>query len=419
MGLGKLGLPAALTLNVIGGHEVTGYDQSPRPWQILGGERYPHREADVAELLKRHTIGRAVDAYRLVDASDVVFIAVQTPHPPEYDGTRPLDGQSPVDFSYDWLVDALTEVGIAARLTGRPLTVVIVSTVLAGTISRELRSLVPATVRLLYQPYFISLGTVVENIRRPPFILVGHDGIADDRHVRELMREIYRPVWLPVEEYDYVVLYIHVVSYESAELAKMAFNVHQTMEITYANWLGSLAERTGANVDDVTNVLPLGYRAGMVDGGACRPRDLVAMAELETRHESVDLARSLIWLREAQSLELARLVRHHADTAKLPVIILGSSYKRETDLEDGSPTLLLRTILVANGIEPLVVGDPTVVHGPYERRAVYVVAVRHPEVALASFPPGSHVIDPWGIVPDQPDVTVRRLGRGGRRCSVT
>lgn len=420
VGLGKLGLPAALTLSAVGRHDVTGYDLAERPWRILAGaERYPHREAGVDGLLQRHTVRRAHSAHELVGAADVIFIAVQTPHPPQFDGTRTLR-EPPQDFTYDHLVDALTEVGVAARLTERPLTVVIVSTVLTGTIDRELRDLVPGSVRLLYQPYFISLGTVVENVRRPPLILVGCDPatLADDREVYGLMRQVYRPVWLPFENDDYVMLRIHVMSYRSAELAKMAYNAHQTLEITYVNWLAELAERSGAHVDDVTEVLPVRYRAGMVDGGACRPRDLVAMAHLESDSDveigGAPLAGALLQLRELEATWLAATVAHHAAVAKLPVVILGSAYKPETDLEDGSPALLLGSILRDGGLESTLVTDPGAVH-TYERPAVYVIAVRHPAVALAVFPPKSHVIDPWGIIPDQQDVIVRRLGRGGAR----
>jgi len=42
--------------------------------------------------------------------------------------------------------------------------------------------------------------------------------------------------------------------------------------------------------------------------------------------------------------------------------------------------------------------------------STYFVATKHAEYATREFPPGSTVIDPWRYIPDQPDVTVRRIG---------
>jgi UDPglucose 6-dehydrogenase len=149
----------------------------------------------------------------------------------------------------------------------------------------------------------------------------------------------------------------------------------------------------------------------MGDGGSCHPRDLIALSWLEGQlGTSTNFFESLAVTREQQTEWLADLVRHYAKLTGLQVVILGMSYKPESDLTYGSPALLLRHYLdgvVKYQMDTYVRFGTTEAVEPY----VYVIATKHPEFVVHKFWPGSVVIDPFGYIQDQPGVTVIRVGR--------
>lgn len=402
-----MGLPCALVL-AHAGHEVTGYDVSDRPRKVLEGVEPLPAENDLDVLAALAHIELRGSVEDVVLASEVVFVAVQTPHAPAYGGEQPMPGV-PADFEYGHLVAAVREVTKAAERTGHPVTVVVVSTVLPGTFNRYLRPLANRWAKLVYNPFFIAMGTTIADFRAPEFVLVG----ADDPRDIDPLPDVYRAV------HDRT---LFVVSIESAELAKVAYNTFISAKIVFGNTVMEVCHKTGADCDEVVEALSLAtqrvtssayLRGGMGDGGACHPRDLMAMSWLADRLDlSTDLMGYLARAREAQTGWIADLVQGWADQTGLPVMLLGKAYKPESNLTYGSPALLLASILAGRGVE-FSHKDPYV-DGEFDRpdRAfVHVITTRHDIFRRASFSPGSVVIDPFGYIPDRAGVTVVRVGR--------
>ena len=185
-GLGRLGLPCAMVLAQH--HEVTGYDVSEQPWQILDGTITGHREEGFEELIAsgKH-VTRAHTVAELVAASDVVFAAVQTPHAPAYGGEQPMPDERR-DFEYAYLVQACRDICAAALDQRRHVTLAVVSTVLPGTTGRLIRPLLNPYVRLVYTPQFIAMGTTIADFRDPEFVICGTDGDPEalDRDARRV-----------------------------------------------------------------------------------------------------------------------------------------------------------------------------------------------------------------------------------------
>lgn len=140
LGLGRLGLPCALAIADHPDHEVVGYDIAPNlepSW----------REPGVDDLLARTDLVIADAVEQVVTHADVVFVAVQTPHAPDYDGSRPAPEQRR-DFSYTHLTEASRQVAAAARRLDKHVTLVVVSTVLPGTMDRHIRPLLGDHVKI-------------------------------------------------------------------------------------------------------------------------------------------------------------------------------------------------------------------------------------------------------------------------------
>jgi UDPglucose 6-dehydrogenase len=392
VGLGKLGLPVAHAI-ASHGHRVVGTDANPAVEGYLASGSVPYREAGLQPLLDAYDIGWRDSIREVVDDSDVVFIAVQTPHDPDYEGVTPAPRRRK-DFEYAYLEQAYRTV---CRSASMPTTVAVISTVLPGTMRQRI---MPQgrnpSVSTVYNPFFIAMGTTVADFLQPEFVIVGEDQPGDADALVELYRSIHdRPI---VRK-----------SIESAELVKVAYNGVISAKIVLANWIGEICDKTGADADEVHDALahaterlwsPRYFRAGMGDGGGCHPRDNIALSWLAERLDlSVDVGGFVTKAREDHVGWLAQMAEDWSALAGLGIVVLGAQYKPDSDLTTGSASRLLADHLGA----PLA-DDPT-------SAAVYVIGCRHSRYARTQWPTGSVVLDPFGCVPDQRGVVVKRIGR--------
>lgn len=419
IGLGKLGLPCALSL-AAAGHDVAGYDIDPRPRQSWFGKDLSllgYIEPGLIDLYA--TVGDdlfqiTANVEATVRWAEVLFVAVQTPHAIEYDGTHPTPADTR-DFEYGYLVQAVRQAVAAAT---RPLVLVVVSTVLPGTTDRLLRPIVHGSpVELVYSPQFIAMGTTLRDFKSPEFLLLG----ADEPTAAALVSDVFAAV------HDAPRI---ACTYADAEATKVLYNTFISLKIVWANHLAQICDATGADADAVLGALQIAndrilsdayLSPGMGDGGACHPRDLIALADLERRHGLTPFFTNLAQMRDIQSLELANLaVRWSQLTGLADIVLLGMAYKPEVPLEDGSPARLLAGQLAAftggGGrvwlIDPHSRPDPDRLTEALGRPRVFIQTTNHPHHRELDFPSGSVVIDPWGTLPQRsPGVTYVRPGR--------
>lgn len=404
IGLGKLGGPCSAALAHFGKHKVYGYDPTSRPIDS-GGLPEINRKASVDDVVR--------------ETDQAVFVAVQTPHVQRFDGARLLPTDViPEDFEYGYLVNAVAAVAHAAERQRKHVTIVVISTVLPGTTNRELRPLLNPWTKLVYHPFFIAMGTVVSDFINPEFALLGCDDKSTAAYVADLYRDIHHAP-------------LGMMSIASAELTKVAYNTFISTKIVFANTVAQLADVTGADVDEVTDTLALAtdrvispkyLSAGMGDGGGCHPRDNIALSALAQRFGVVDFMGGLNVAREEHTRWLASIVVHWADMTKLPIVLLGKSYKPEVNMIDGSPALLLADILAHADVDfthcDAFVDDAAYTEWCDEvtaKPAVFFIATMHQALAkVGIYPPGSIVIDPFGFVESAEHVTLVTPGRKTR-----
>jgi len=407
-GLGKLGLPIALAIESKG-HTVVGYDPAAGPGEMLRTRRLAFREAGADALLQRSQI-EVVPMEEMVRRSEIIFVSIQTPHEPRFEGVTRLSIETR-DFDYRPLCAGVAELSAAVEAVGRERIVIIISTVLPGTIRRDIKPLLGPHVRLCYNPFFISMGTAIRDFLNPEFVLFGVD---DDRSA-SAAEELYRTIHdAPFRR----------TSLEEAEIIKVLYNTFISTKIAFANTAMEICHHIpGADVDVVLGVLRdarervvsgkyLG--AGMGDGGACHPRDNIALSHLSHHLGlSFDWFRCVMEQRERQTEWLADLVEAHR--AGRDVVILGRSFKPESNIVTGSPALLLESILRERGL-PVQSWDPhvdTKTAAPSGKHFCYFIGTRHPEFRTWPFEPGSVVLDPWRYVLVPEGVELIAIGRGG------
>lgn len=242
IGMGKLGFPCALAAE-LRGHDVVGFDVTPAAKQIIESRRYPHREEGAQQLLETSKI-RIVDTVaEAVAHADIVLVAVQTPHRPEFEGLNRMP-EHRADFDYAALKVAVGNVAREAAAQQKRVVVDVISTCLPGTYEREIKPLVNEWISVVYTPYFIAMGTTIADFLKPEFVLVGRG----EARATDLVRAFYRSISCAPHR---------VMSITSAELTKVAYNVFLGLKIVAANSVMEIAHKTGANCDDVTSALAL------------------------------------------------------------------------------------------------------------------------------------------------------------------
>lgn len=435
VGLGKLGLPVAAGISARG-HMVLGYD----PAQVDGAPVFNEYESPADVFANYHRAvelgpsGEPIDDFLkgpgagvkfstdleyVVEFSEIVFVAVQTPHEPMYEGTTRLPRRR-ANFDYSYLEKSLSDIDATCRRLQKPTVVVVISTVLPGTM-RKIMSGLSEFVQIVYNPYFIAMGAVLKDFYEPEFVLVG----CDNDRLAGALRAFYGTICQAP---------VFTTSVESAELIKVSYNTMISMKIAFVNQLMEICDKLpGSNVDDVTTALKMSGRrlvsqaymtAGLGDGGGCHPRDNIAMSWLARELDlKFDFCDAIMQAREAQTEYLADLIVDESKRTNLPVIILGRAFKPNIRPDTGSCSVLLATLVrerirdvtvvdpVADAETP---GAPTLADVEKMSPSVFVVATKHDVFGGLVFPAGSVVIDPHRYVRAQPadaNVSVIYVGK--------
>ena len=244
------------------GHQVTCIDKDAQKIAALQRGQIPIYEPDLDRLVENNSrAGRLLFSTELaepVSKADAVFIAVGTP-------SRRGDGHADLSYVYA----AAEEIALA--LNGY--TVVITkSTVPVGTgdeVERLIREMNPAAdFAVVSNPEFLREGAAIRDFKFPDRIVVG----TEDKRAQAVLGEIYRPLSLNKAPIMYT-------GRRTAELVKYAANAFLATKITFINEIADLAEKVGADVQEVARGIGLDNRigskflhAGPGFGGSCFPR---------------------------------------------------------------------------------------------------------------------------------------------------
>jgi UDPglucose 6-dehydrogenase len=341
IGTGYVGLVSGACFSDFG-HDVICVDKDARKIDALRQGVMPIFEPGLAELVENNVKeGRlffSLDAKDAIRGADAVFIAVGTP-------SRRGDGHADLSYVYA----AAKE--IAEHMDG--FTVVVTkSTVPVGTgdeVERIIREATPAIpVNVVSNPEFLREGAAIEDFKRPDRIVIG----TDSEEAAELMREIYRPLYLNKAP-------LLVTSRRTAELIKYAANAFLATKITFINEMADLCEAVGADVQDVSRGIGLDNRigakflhAGPGYGGSCFPKDTLALLKTaEDANAPLRIVESTVAVNEARKRAMGRKVIQAlgGDARGRTVALLGLTFKPNTDDMRDAPSLSIVQALLDAG----------------------------------------------------------------------
>ena len=343
-----------------------------------------------------------------VEYANIIFIAAPTPHDPAYDGREPTAHLPNKDFDYTIVKDILTQVN---EHCDRSKLVVLISTVLPGTTRRELEPLI-TNARFVYNPYLIAMGTVGWDFANPEMVMIGTEDGSETGDARELIN-FYRPMMNNDPRYV-------VGTWDECECIKIFYNTFISAKLSLVNMIQDVSEKQGnIDVDVVTDALknstrrimgPSYMTAGMGDGGACHPRDNIALRWMsENLGLGYDLFDAIMAAREVQARNLAeRLVR----TGLPNVVIVGKAYKPHVPYEAGSYSILVGHYVKEFGVPVYYDDDYTGDKPPADLGPAAYLLGHDPETTFMGcldpdpdkerpdiFPKGSVIIDPWRKCP--------------------
>jgi len=431
VGLGKLGLPLAACLSA-SGFRTIGVDVIARNVAEINAGRSPIVEPGLAELVRAHggsTLRATTDIREAIAGTEVTFIIVPTP------------SDESGGFSNAFLREAIDQIGAAlSDGSRRDHLVVVSSTVMPGSIDRELGPLLAARcgrplgegVDICYDPDFISLGEVVRGLREPELVLNGEHRKASGDTVEAIHRRlaVNRP-------------HVARMSVVSAEITKLALNAYVTMKISFANNLANICSGiAGADVDAVTAALgadtrisPRYLSAGLSFGGTCFPRDTIAFRKLAVcAGTTAPLMEATEEVNREHARRLSVLVRDCQRASGGSVAVLGLAFRHDTPVTTVSPSIALVRDLLDAGID-VIACDPMAAESarlelgdsieyaatPADALARSTVAVlthrsRAFAAAIETFEPAAPlaIVDCWRMIDParvRPGVTVVPFGR--------
>ena len=324
------------------GHQVTCVDKDAGKIAALHRGEIPIFEPGLDALVESNVKAKRLDfttdLTQPVAEADAVFIAVGTP-------SRRGDGHADLTYVYA----AARE--IAAALKG--FTVVVTkSTVPVGTgdeVERIIRETSPAAdVVVASNPEFLREGAAIRDFKWPDRIVVG----TSDERGRKLLGDIYRPLSLNQAPMMYT-------ARRTAELIKYAANAFLATKITFINEVADLAEKVGADVQEVARGIGLDNRigskflhAGPGFGGSCFPKDPRALIKIAQDNDTqLRIVEAVMNVNDNRKRAMARKVVSAVGGSLRgkTVAVLGLTFKPETDDMRDAPSIPLVTGLLDMG----------------------------------------------------------------------
>lgn len=290
-------------------------------------------------------------AQGLIEKPDVIFSCVGTP--------SRSDGSA--DLSYVWHV--ATEIGKALQ---DYCLIVNKSTVPVGT-ARQVKAIISSYVQqrnthntvtfdVASNPEFLKEGDALNDFFVPDRIVIG----VDSPKAAQLLSSLYQPF---IKDRNQII----TMTVTSAELTKYASNAMLATRISFMNQMALLADKVGANIDDIKKGMALDKRigqqflnAGIGYGGSCFPKDVKALIHMGIEY---DLPMSLIETvdkinNNQRQWFIDRIIRHYQqDLAQKTVGIWGLAFKPETDDTRCAPSIDIIQKL-AKKCKQIIVYDP-------------------------------------------------------------
>ncbi len=361
-GTGYVGLVTGACLAKLG-HEVFCLEKKKSVINSINKQKAPFYEKGLETLLSETlnvnlTIGEFDE--KIVANSEIILITVGTP-------------STELGLDLSFIDTAVKQIGSAIKNSTICNSVVLKSTVLPKTTDTHVKKILENEFNLEHtvnfglgmNPEFLREGDAVNDFLNPDRIVIGfEDSITKDR-----LTNLY-------EDFDCKKIFVNT---RTAELIKYVNNSLLATQIVVHNEFSNIARKTGGidykdiiegvsndkrwsiesnNEKFIPSIVDY-FQPGYGYGGSCFPKDVKALLEYSKSLDSKSLVLdSVIKANNLQPLFVEEVLKENVDLKdKKKILILGTSFKPETDDTRESPSIKIVEICSKLNLE-IYIHDP-------------------------------------------------------------
>ena len=350
IGLGKLGYPMSLFLSS-SGYQINCYDKDNSIYKKIKNSSYLIHEENIGDFSDYNNNLFYFDnvQYSFEDTS-VSFITVPTP--------SKLDGS----FSLDIIKLVLDEIGVYLKKNKKdnyPYLINICSTVSPYSCANELIPYLEnkydlkegVDFILVYNPYFVALGSVVKTLLNPDFVLIG---TKHKERINNLL-DIYNTIYSKDVKFK-------ILTLTEAEITKVFVNTFLTLKISFANYVQLLSyEDKELSVNKILDAIGEDKRVGksflrpgLPYGGPCLPRDNHAVINFVNKlNIESSLNKSTELVNNYFTSALFGQIDYLAKNNIKKISFIGLGYRPNTDCVEDSVSLKLIDYCIEHNCEVL------------------------------------------------------------------
>ena len=330
-------------------------------WNSNDLNKIPVFEPGLKEIVKKvrnKNLFFSTDVPKAISNADMIFISVNTPTK-----TKGIGAGRASDISW---VEACTR-QVAKYAVGE--TIVVEKSTIPVKTAEAIKSILMSCSKeddqsktsfsVLSNPEFLAEGTAINDLQNPDRILIG----GDDQESIDALKNIYLN-WVPESQ-------VITTNLWSSELSKLTANAFLAQRISSINSISALCEVTGANIEEVKKAIGLDSRigskflnAGPGFGGSCFKKDLLNLTYLCEHFGLPEVSKyweQVISINNWQQYRIYKTVinKLFGNVNKKKIVILGFSFKSDTNDTRESPAILICKYLLNEGAN-LLIHDPKV-----------------------------------------------------------
>jgi UDPglucose 6-dehydrogenase len=337
IGLGKLGLPLLCTF-AKNGQKIIGLDVDKNKIGLLKNKQTPFYEPSLEQYLNDgfDNIFLNQTYETVLDETDVAIILVNTP------------SNQYGEFSNNYIYKSVEKLSEMLKTSNKKdFLFIISSTVMPSSHEIIINKIETISGRKLnqgfgyvYLPDLVALGSVIKDFENPDLLILGES----ESRYGDVAEKIYKTI---IKNNAPIVR----MSAIESEITKVSLNAYITMKISFANFIGNIAEKYNCNSNNITKALgcdrrisPFYIKSGLAFGGTCFPRDTWAFIKM-----SENLGLDAIHIKATQKINenqneiLFEKVKRFKDKT---IGIIGLSFKPNTTVDVESPGKILYDRLV-------------------------------------------------------------------------
>lgn len=307
---------------------------------LLGGGQIPIYEPGLKELIQKNkeNITFSTDFKKAYRDSSIIFIAVGTPQ------------QDNGDANMDFVKAVAKDIGSNIqdyKIIVNKSTMPVGSTKLVENIIKENLRDKNIKFDVISNPEFLKEGSAIKDFMSPDRIIIG--GVK--KSAIDSIKSVYAPLFARNNR-------IITMSAESAEMTKYVSNAILATKISFINEMSQIAEKVGANINDVRIGVGADSRVGYSFiypscgyGGSCFPKDIKALRFIAKKYNvETKILDAIELVNENQkNILVDKILNRFKDLKNMTFCIWGLSFKPETDDIRESPSINIISKLLSYG----------------------------------------------------------------------